>query len=410
MVIRIPKNAENSFTKNVSFMFVVYWGVLVLWQNISIAQTRGSLDLAIKIGLLVYFTGFYLLRAKAFNLKALFVVLLAMSLLITASTESQFSLSNLITYVYPILVLLLVYGLGDGLQINRSQLVAFCNCIICIVAYTVFYAVLFCPDQYQEALGAKHAYGNELSSFFISNHEYGMYLAASIISAIICLRLRPDMGKLCKVLYITAMAMFSFNLVLTFSRTSMLGLGVFLLTYCFFETPKARKWIIAVLVLVGLALFVFPSLAEFAYKIVLKENNSADRDVLFAYGVQYFQNGSVFEKIFGHGFLVIKEHFDSAYGHSSVHNGYLQILLSVGWIGCGAMILFLLIQIVTCFRFRKVDRFAGTLSLALVSCAAAMMLTNTSVLFMSNIDAFFLTIFFVLVPKYVRNGIQKEAF
>lgn len=36
--------------------------------------------------------------------------------------------------------------------------------------------MLFCPEQYWEALGSQGAYGNELSSFFVSNLEYDSYI------------------------------------------------------------------------------------------------------------------------------------------------------------------------------------------------------------------------------------------
>lgn len=410
MVIRIRRQTEASFTRNVSFMFVVYWAVLVLWQNISASETRDTLDTIIKVVLLVYFTVFYMLRARTLNMKVMPVLLLAISLMVTAFTEKELPLASVIAYAYPVLVLFLVYGLGNGLQINRSHLCSFCNCITCIVAYTVFYALLFCQDQYRDALGAQSAYGNELSSFFISNHEYGMYLVAAIISSIVCLRLRPDMGRIRKIVYIVAIALFALNLVLTFSRTSLLGLGVFLLVYCFFETPKARKWIVVVIAIAGVALLVFPSLNDYFYRIVLKENNAAGRDDLNQYGLQLFKNGTLFEKIFGHGIQDIRKYFAEQLDHGSAHNGYLQVLLNFGFIGCGFMVLFLLSQIVIGFRFLKVSRFVGTLSLALALCAAAMMFTNTTILFTSTIDSFFLTMFFILVPKYVRNSVRDESF
>lgn len=100
-------------------MFVVYWVVLVLWQNSGIAETRSSLDTAIKIGLMACFTGFYLLKAQTVNIKILPVLLLTISLIITASTESQLPLTRIVAYVYSV-TLFLVYSTGDKMEINRS--------------------------------------------------------------------------------------------------------------------------------------------------------------------------------------------------------------------------------------------------------------------------------------------------
>ena len=410
MVIYPHQKSKDSFIKNVSFMFVVYWGILVLWQNVSGAELRGTADLFIKIGLLIYFVGFYLLRARMLNSKVFYVLLLGMALLITATTETQFPLSNVIAYVYPILILLMVYGLGDGLQIKRTHLLAFCNCVICITVYAVVYAVLFCPEQFTDAVSAQYAYGNEMRSFFISSHEYGMYLVAAIICAILCLRLSSEMSALRKFFYIAVIVLLFVNLILTFSRTSLLGLGVFILIYCFFGAPKTKKWIVMALVLIALLVTIYPSLSEFFFKIVLKENDMAGRDNLFAYGIQYFKNGTIFEQIFGYGIYAPRAYFEIYLDHGSVHNGYLQVLLYYGLIGCGAMVIFLLSQIVTSIRFLRIDRFVGTLSLALVLSASAMMLTNTSIIFTSSIDSFFMTMFFILVPKYLRNSTRNQMF
>ncbi len=120
--------------------------------------------------------------------------------------------------------------------------------------------------------------------------------------------------------------------------------------------------------------------------------------------------GSVFEKIFGHGVTEIQLHFEKHLSHDSVQNAYLQTLLYFGLIGCFAMIFFILSQVVDSVRFLKTDRFAGAFSLSLVLSAAAMMFTNTAIIFTSAIDSFFLTAFFILVPKYIRNSVQKESF
>lgn len=410
MKIRIYNQSEHSFRKNVGFMFVIYWGILVFWQNVSGAQTRGTIDTIIKIGLLAYFIGFYLRRAKVINIKIIPVFFLAFSLIITATGESQFSLSNVIAYAYPILFLSMVYGFGDGHEINRSQLVSFCNCVIGITLYAAIYAILFRWDQFAGALSLSAAYGSELCSFFISNHEYGMYLVAAIISCLLCLKYTLKINKKRKIIYIIAIALFSVNLILTFSRTSLLGLGIFLIVYCLFEKAKARKWIIMIAVAIIVIMTLSPTISTFVNNIVLKENNTAGRDVLFAQGVQYFQNGTLFEKIFGHGINAPRLYFESYYDHGSVHNGYLQVLLYYGLVGFISMSAFILHQVIVSIRFLKVDRHIGAISLALLLSAAAMMFTNTAIIFTSAIDSYFLTIFFIVVPKYLRNSARTKDF
>lgn len=410
MNIRIPKRTPDSFTRNVSFMFVVYWGILVFWQNVSGAETRGTMDLLIKVGLMIYFVGFYLLRARTFNIKGLPVLLLAISLLITASTESTFSLGNLVSYAYPVIILFVVYGFGDNLQINREQLLAFCKCVIGITLYAAIYAVIFCWDQFAGALSLNSAYGNELSSFFISNHEYGMYLVAAIVACILCLNLSKGLDTIRKMCYLAIIAFLAVNLILTFSRTSMLGLAVFLFVYVLWGKKTARKWLVSLAVVLVVVIAAFPRLTEFVWNIVFKGNNAADRDVLLEQGVRYYNNGEIIQKLFGHGIYETQNYFEKHFEHSSVHNAYLQVLLYYGLAGLGMLIVFLLSQLVGGIRFYKKDRYMGAVFVGLLLSAMAMMFTNTAIIFTSPIDSFFLTVFFVLIPKYVRNSILQEKF
>ena len=409
MRIQSANNIKTGFCRNVSFMFVVYWGILVLWQNVSGAEARGTIDLLIKVGLMAYFVCFYLLQARTFKVKGLLVFLLAMSLMITASTESQLSLSNIVAYAYPVIILFVVYGLGDNLQINRTQLLAFCNCVIGITLYAAVYAVIFCWDQFAGALSLDYAYGNELSSFFISNFEYGMYLVAAIVSALLCLSLTPNrtIGK--SLFYMAAIALFAVNLILTFSRTSILSLAVFLFVYLWLGKRKWRKWFFLFAIIV-LVLFAIPKISRFVIEIVFKNDNMAGRDVLFERGLQYYQSGSIVEKIFGFGISETYQYFDKHYDHGSVHNGYLQILLYYGAVGMLSLLGFLLCQVVGSIKLLRKDRMVGVAVLGLNLSAMLIMVTTTATIFNSSIDSFFLTIFFIITPKYIKNSIYAGEF
>ena len=411
MIMRMQSanSTKTGFYRNVSFMLVVYWGILVFWQNVSGAETRGTMDLLIKVGLMIYFVGFYLLRARTFNIKGLPVLLLAISLLITASTESTFSLGNLVSYAYPVIILFVVYGFGDNLQINRGQLLAFCKCVIGITLYAAIYAVIFCWDQFAGALSLNSAYGNELSSFFTSNFEYGMYLAAAIASAFLCLSMMPNrtIGKC--LFYMAVIAIFAVNLILTFSRTSILSLAAFLIVYIVIGKKEWRKWLF-LFAIIALLLFAIPTINRFVTEVVFKNDNMAGRDVLFEKGLLFYQDGSVSEKIFGFGVSEVTQHFEKHYDHSNVHNGYLQILLYYGSVGILFLLGFLLCQVIGSIKLIRRDRTVGTAVLGLNLSAILIMVTTTATIFHSTIDSYFLTAFFIITPKYIKNCVFAGEF
>ncbi len=401
---------KSPFYKSVAFMFALYWAVLVVWQNVGRSASRGTSDMIVKLMLLGYFSLYFLRRAKEMNKKILVIFLLGISLAITFIGQEPMSLSTIIAYIYPLLFMVMVYGVGDWHMIGKKHLLAFCKCVILITLYAAVYAVIFQWDQFLTALSLSNSYGNELKSFFISNHEYGLYLVAAIVSCLMCIQMTPKMNLIWKIFYSAAILLFGVNLILTFSRTSLLALVIFLILFGVFGKGSVRKWII----IAGIAVISFIVLSSqaqnFIYEIILKENNLAGRDYLYTGAVNMYKNGNLVQKLFGHGITNARQYFESTFDHGSVHNAYLQIILYYGLVGLMALIGFLASQLIICIRFIRKDRFMGAIHLGLVVSAATMLFTNTMIIFTSPIDSYFMTIFMFIIPKYVRNAINNGTF
>ena len=399
------------FHKNVSFMLFIYWAVLVVWQNIGGAEARSSIDIVIKVGLLLYFISFFFLRIKTLSKNIVYFVLLIFPFLLTFFGEKQINFNIIISYFFPIVFIFCVYCIGNNFTVTKKHLTAFCKCVILVDVCSAVYALIFCQDQFVSALTVSNAYGNELTSFFISSHEYGMYLVYGIASCLICLYYNKG-GKIRKKIpYLLAILLFAPNLILTFSRTSIFAFLILLIIYILFSKSKALKFA-AALSVVGVAVLIWqvPILNNFVFKIVLKDNNMAGRNVLMELALKYFRDGTIIEKHFGHGIMASRGFFVDKTEHGSVHNAYLQILLYFGAIMLVALLIFLFTQCIACIKEMKVNRFMGAIHLGIVASAAAMMFTNTSILFMSPIDSFFLTMYAIVIPKYVRNAIKRDCF
>lgn len=407
----LTKN-KNKNKNGIIYLLIAYWVVLVAWQNISNATARTGFDTFLKAGLLVAFCIFFLNASKLkLNLNIVLIFFIAVSLLITFILNESITLYSIISYFYPIVFMICVYGLGGNLTINKKQLLIFLNCIIAVVLYMVIYALIFKTSQFTTALRLNTAYGHELSSFLTSNHEYGLYLSMAIISSIICYDLKYDKPLKQKWFYIVVICLFLINLLLTFSRTSMLGAGIALIIYCIFGKKSFLKNILLILGLIAIVLiFTVSDLRDFFFKIVLKDGNLAGRDDLTDLAIYKFNNANVLQKLFGYGDTDIRLFFTNKLAHSSIHNAYLQILLSYGLIPLICLIVFLIYNIFYCFKLCKYNKFIGVLFLAIVLFGIAIMFTNTTILFMSPIDSYFLTIFVVVLPKYVGNTIIKKEF
>lgn len=402
---------DRAYLKSVAFMLFLYWMILVIWQNISGAGNLNTADTVIKIGLLLYMVVYFVFHARKISSKIFVVFAFALMLIITFFSEQSIDLRTVINYAYPVLLTAMVYCFGDDFKIKREHLIAFFNCVIILVSYTAFYAIIFCQDQFESAFSITTAYGNELTSFFTSNYEYGIYLAFAIIACLVCIRLKRNELTRAKVPYILAILLFVPNLILTYSRTSIFATIIaFVIFFVFDKNKKFKSWALIITIFVIAIILLVPTLREFVFEIVMKGNESADRDILFKSALDFFKDGTVFEKIFGHGITSTQDFFEAETDHGSAHNAYLQVLVYYGIVGLAVMLVFLISQLYLNIKLIKKNRFMGAIFTAMLVSACVMMFTTTSIIFTSPIDSYFLTILAVVVPKFVRNSIYSGEF
>lgn len=403
---------DRAFLKSVSFMLFLYWMILVIWQNVNEAgNTLSTFDTALKVGLILYLVVYFLSHANKISSKILAVLGFAIMLLITFFLEQSIDLRTIINYAFPVLFAMVVYVFGDDFKINKAHLIAFFNCVIILVSYTAIYAVIFCTDQFINAFSITNAYGNELTSFFLSSHEYGMYLSFAIIGCLLCLRFKSREAIGAKILYILALILLVPNLILTYSRTSIYATVIALVLLVLFDgNKKFKRCFFGIAILAILLILIIPTLRDFVFEIVMKGNNDAGRNELYQSALDYYRDGTAFEKIFGRGFDRTSTFFKTFTEHNSAHNAYIQVLISCGGLGLLVMIIFLICQFYLNVKLIRQNRFMGAIFIAMLLSASAMMFTNTAIIFRSPIDSYFLTVLAIVVPKFVRNAINSGEF
>ena len=403
---------SNRNDANIDLVFLLYWGVLVFWQNINKGSTGTLADTLLKMVLISVLTVYYLMHTHSFSLCQLaFSLLFAVNMTVSFMMEETASLRMILNYFFPVLFVFLSLVAGGELQLSRRKTVRFMRGVILLVSYMAVYAVVTEPETFLNALSVTNAYGNELSSFFISNHEYGMYLMAGVAACLICLELDTERPPLLSCCYLVAIPVFLVNLVLTYSRTSMLATLLFLAVYilCNLKSRYGRLMGAAAVLTVTVILTV-PVLRVYCFEIVMKGNNPAGRDRLAAAAMSLFREGTLPQKLWGHGVTVTTAVLRTEAGHSSAHNAYLEVILYYGLIGFAVMLAFVATHMATLIRSFKENRVVGVIGFGLLLACISTILTNTAVLFTSPIDSFFLTVFTVLVPRYMRNAVEDKVF
>ena len=406
----------NNSIKKIHMVLFVYWFILVIWQNIRSGDNRSGMDVIIKVSLLLFLVCCYLFKSHKVNRNALLIsyIWFFCYLVTFFKDKSGFNLGIMIPYIFPVLFFFLTFAIGHKFEITKKELLVFLNCNIAIVLYMVVYALLFCSDQFFNAFSLQSAYGNELSSFLVSNMEYGMYLLFGIIACIICLELNEKLNKFQRMCYYFIVVLFAINLVLTFSRTSIIAFIVLMLLYVFFAKSKKTKKIILFLFVIAIAaILLLPSLQEFFVDIVFKGNADSGRSELANIGLNIYQSSSLDRIFFGNGFSNVSDMIELSSIHSNTHNGYIQVLLATGICGLIITVGILVVQFIINLKFiqqAKKYSFLLILYAGSVLIAAVYMMTSTCTIFYSNIDAYYLTIMAFIIPKYVRNAIKAETF
>jgi len=396
----------------IAHIFWFYWTVLVAWQNLSVRTVRSGGDLVLKIGLIALLTAFYFYRARKVSVNIVTICLLALTMLCSwLLSGDSISASNLISYSYPVLLVLLAFGIGNDFQIDQKEFFFFLNGVILVTLYAALYAIFFQTEYFRMALSRNAAYGHELTSFFISSHEYGLYLVCSIAACLICIETDRQAGIKKKLGYVAAIAVFLPNLFLTFSRNSLVTLAIVTMGYfAVGKYSKLRRWAVAAVTFFAITALISNRLRNFLILIFFKNQKGlGSRSNLYHAAVDIFAEGTIVQKLFGRG-IRVRMIFEDTLGHGSVHNAYLQVLLYFGLIGIIFLLGFFFSQLRANLRLYHYSKFYSVMFTAFLLAAAIMMLTHTAIIFTSPIDSFFLTVFVILVPKYVRNAIKAGVF
>jgi len=403
-------------TPMLHYFLFAYWFILLVWQNLGAggSANRGGMDVVIKCGLLVMLMIYYFMHATGIRRDILLMCMLLVGVYAIVKIEGGLDLSKILYYFFPFLFVLLIFGVGWKFELNKRQLVHLCNMLIVVVSYIAVYALIFCTDQFANAFSIDNAYSNELKSFLMSSHEYGMYLVFGIMAIILCMEFDPEGTKNRRFWYFLALILFSVNLILTFSRTSILSLAVLLIFYVLiFAKKRLRNWFLILAGIAVLMVLVIPSLRNFFWEIVMKENNDAGRDALIDFGMAFYRDGSVSQKLFGWDYAPIKAYLASSRGLGSFHNAYVQQIVANGLLGVFIMIMYSVVTLYDIFRTIKTKKEGSHLSKFFISFAASavvFMTFNTAALFASAIDSYFMTLFTVVVPKYVNQSIRAGTF
>lgn len=402
-------------SKNIYLALYLYWVVLLAWQNLRSVANRDTVDTAIKAGLILLLSIYFFFQSTNMHRNVLIVFFFYVFVYaFTRIPAKTFELADVMYYFFPLVLFLVTLGMGGSFTITKIELVRLCYLLTATVLYIVLFAIITQPEKYMEAVKVKNAYGNELSSFLASSHEFGYYLSFGIVAAGLCFELDDRMNSVRRAYLIIVFVLFVISLILTFSRTAILAFLAILLWYIFASGKrKLKKAVFAIAFVLALIILCVKPIREYFMLIVFKNNNDAGREEMATSGIQIFKNAPIFQALFGYDRKRVYNYLAVNFHHGSFHNAYIQTLVCNGIIGLPFLIGCLIFGVYHIARTSKLAPEWKRLSNLFYSFIAALvivMMFQTSCLFASSIDSYFLTFFCFLLPIYVDNAIIDGSF
>jgi len=405
--VEIRAKAKRLF---MHFVIPIYWVLLMLWQILRPVENRSITDIGVKALLLGSLLSYVVLKSycRKINLTGLLFLILYTLLQVLSHLNNYdlFKISCIIDIIFSFCIIFAFLILNNDYVITKDELILFSRIIVGIVFVLCIYADLFQFDKIIAAINTKSGYFNAVSSIVATNHEFGLYLSFGITSCgFLLFNSKGTLWK--KIKYYFLIALFFFNMILTFSRTSLASV-ILATAIAIFAMKKHRLAFFCLTFLMIIGILLNDNLKDFIFNIVLRVHHDGNREVLVRGGLSYYIRGSIRDILIGVGpsqtVLYAGEISDSV----NFHNAYITILLNGGL----AMMMFFLYIVVdnlgNGFKVLRYSRCDGAYMLAVCIVMLLYMWGQTPVIFSPDLVSSMLTFYCIIIPKYYYNYHRSE--
>jgi len=396
--------------KFMHYIFPVYWVLLLLWQTFRPVENRSMADIGVKALLLGSLLTFVILKSyyKKLNLAGLLLLVLYVLFQFLSHWNNYdiFKLSYLIDTVFSFSIIFTFMILNNDYVITKDEMILFSKIIVGIVFALCIYADVFRFEGIIAALKTSSGYLNAVKSILASNHEFGLYLSFGIVSCVFLIFNSHNSLKN-YLLYGFLIILFTFNLILTFSRTSLASLVIAALIAI--HTMKKHRFAFLCMALLLLAVILLNNdLREYFLKIVLRVQHDGNRFNLIKGGLKYYAQGSIKDILIGVGPTGSQLYVREISGGRNFHNGYITVLVTGGLAMMTFFIYIAVCNINNGIKTLRYDRCSGAYMLASNAIMLLYMWGQTPIIFSPDLVSSMLTFYCIIVPRYFYNFYRNQ--
>lgn len=388
--------------KSIRFPFVlfVFFLVTVLPQMLYV-ERGDSIGTVLKGVLLATFFCISFLKLLKINIsidiKELLVGIIFLGLQyfinIIPSRYSYLSIEIVMSFAISTCYYIFLEGLFGKLKITRDEISVFARLYQGFIVYACTVNVFLNWSNLLQMIRSLEPYTYNFQSFFSNRNTFALFL---LVGAILSLYRIHIKGK--GYIDIFILIFVTVNLILTQSRTSILGLITFVIVIVLLGEPK--KGLNRFLKLVGfisvsIIVVYITGLGDFfVLSIIRADAGSASRTEIWRYTFDLIKNNNI---ISGLGFG-IDDHLNS-------HNTYLNIFA----IGGLVFTLFYFMIFTRTFnhtlRVIKEDYSLGIYFIAALLCFLTISITESIIPYFPSAQSLIFTILVFMIPKYYKNAL-----
>lgn len=340
-------------------------------------------------------------RTGLFVLSSLILLAIGMRLIGSLDTGSLNAL-DFVGLVVRWLNIIYLFLVCTRLAIDEKALIKFMKWIVWIGVIACAYNLVFNFADIMNVSDLTNSYQANFKSFFANRNQFAIFLAMMIIASLYVLKSMEYKSRLYKLFFVIA----TVSLLLTFSRTAIAAVGLFLILVAHWElrTRFFKKYLaLTASIVMVLILLSLPMVQNLVNTLIVREDSISDvsgrgeiwqmglslvpgRDIVF--GVGEF---SGLERAERNGFEFTQ--FHSFYVDSLVLGGVFWLLLMVG------------ILLVVVMRVRKGMRYSKYYPMAYYGFVPFVILSafeSVGLFGIGYVDTI-VTVFFVSIPLLYAN-------
>lgn len=334
------------------------------------------------------------------NFKELLVGLLFLAIQIivniTPSQYTTFSSSIMISIATATSYYIFFEAFFPSRKLEREDIALFARLYQIFIIYACLVNIVNNWSIIPSIITSLNGYAWNAKSFFSNRNTFALFLLAGIILSVYRLIMkRKNLLDTVIILFIIL------NLVLTLSRTALLGMFVFIMVLWMFREKRGGlkdQFKGLALVVTIICLIVATGLADFfIYAVIRVDAGSTNRLEIGRTAWDIFKDGNL---LTGEGYGI--------YNFITFHNTYLGILL-----GGGLLLMFFYVRVFlraikTNISILKKEHDMGVFFAVGMLCYLIVSITESIIPFFSSAQDMIFTILLFMIPKYYLNSIVEK--